>query len=103
MNAFTALLWTRSVRFLRLDAAHRPRRPRGFRPRLEDLETRLAPAGGGAGAPLAHLADAARVSPPNPGGATPAVSGDRLDEFWGPGAAAPAAAPDATGPGVVRA
>jgi hypothetical protein len=45
---------------------------------LEDLESRVVPAGGGASTLRAHLADAAQVAPNNPA----TSSGDQLDAFW---------------------
>ncbi len=99
MNAFTALLRTRPVRFLRLDAGHVRRRPRGFCPRLEDLESRLAPAGGGAGALGSHLGAAAQVSSTTAGGTPPGNAGPGLGAFVSPGTVqtfgrlAPAAVP----------
>jgi hypothetical protein len=82
MDNLAALLRARSVRFLRLDPGHAtPRRPRGFQPWLEDLETRVVPSGGATQGLQAHLADAARVSTANTDGA----SNDQLDAFWGGG------------------
>src|SRR5271165_1548006 len=79
MNAFTARLWDRSVRYLRLHSAHLTGRPRGIRPNLEDLEERVVPAGGSANTLNDHLAAAAQVAHPVPGSGQ---SVDRLDEFW---------------------
>src|SRR5947199_35480 len=71
----------RGMRLLRLPPGYPGSRPLGVLPRLEDLESRVFPAGGGANTLRAHLADAAQVS--HAGGATAhGPAGDHLDAFW---------------------